>query len=541
MKILEQLPEDLPTDVFKVDTKILDLAIKMANSTGDWTKKNFRIALLPKACQALLVFLANKKKRRKIDKRKLWKMVIPSWKEQHLAESVLLQAIQRQQFPVEIAFLLRRRVFQPEDKEDLHVKNSALGPLNPFIGYDQLLRAGGRLGAAALIPFDQRYPIVLRGKDENINSLIRHHHLIQGHGGTEVTWNSLRRKYWILAGRTRIKALKAKCGPCQRLKKAIRPQKMAPLPQSRLIPVCPWYVTGVDLAGPYLVRNSGRGSSKRWVMILTCLVSRSVHLEVLDNLTSNSFLLGLARFKATYPFQTAQLVSDQGTNFTHGDKVLKSAIKEWAGIDLSSKQGLNGIAWQYSPAHSGWWMGFCERLVGMMKKIMIMILKEDSLNIETFTTVIKQIAFILNSRPITSNSGEFEGIQALTPFHFLYPSIDIPTTVDAFPPIPDNQTLNTGWREARNLVGEFWVRWKMEYLSALLPRAKWQNAIPNVKLGQLVMVEDRNARREDWKMGRVEKIGQMNGLQVRRIFIRMPNGTTLERASNSVVPLEIID
>ena len=41
----------------------------------------------------------------------------------------------------------------------------------------------------------------------------------------------------------------------------------------------------------------------------------------------------------------------------------------------------------------------------------------------------------------------------------------------------------------------FWTLWKEQYLPSLTKRGKWKNHILNVKVGDLVLVEDEYCRR----------------------------------------------
>ena len=55
-------------------------------------------------------------------------------------------------------------------------------------------------------------------------------------------------------------------------------QKMAHLPESRILPDKPPFTSvGVDYYGPFQVR-CGRGLVKRYGVIFTCLTIRAVHI-----------------------------------------------------------------------------------------------------------------------------------------------------------------------------------------------------------------------------------------------------------------------
>ncbi|KAM4807850.1 uncharacterized protein WCC33_000269 [Rhinophrynus dorsalis] len=61
------------------------------------------------------------------------------------------------------------------------------------------------------------------------------------------------------------------------------------------------------------------------------------------------------------------------------------------------------------------------------------------------------------------------------------------------------------WRRVQHLANCFWNCWKMEYLSTLQGRRKWQRLNPNIKIGDLVLLKDQQAERIDWSMGLIIK------------------------------------
>ncbi|UYV67006.1 hypothetical protein LAZ67_4003638 [Cordylochernes scorpioides] len=62
----------------------------------------------------------------------------------------------------------------------------------------------------------------------------------------------------------------------------------------------PFTFTGLDAFGPFTV-TVGRQHEKRWVIIFTCLVTRAIHLEVVQALSTDEFIMGLSRFIFSSP------------------------------------------------------------------------------------------------------------------------------------------------------------------------------------------------------------------------------------------------
>ena len=65
--------------------------------------------------------------------------------------------------------------------------------------------------------------------------------------------------------------------------------------KSRVGPTDPFAVTGVDFTGALYVRTSA-GEGKVYLCLFTCAVSRAIHLEIVSDLSVESFLLAFRRF-----------------------------------------------------------------------------------------------------------------------------------------------------------------------------------------------------------------------------------------------------
>ena len=68
-----------------------------------------------------------------------------------------------------------------------------------------------------------------------------------------------------------------------------------PLVKSRVSQTDPFQVTGVDFTGALFVRTPS-GESKVYICLFTCAVSHAIHLEIVTDLTVESFLYAFHRF-----------------------------------------------------------------------------------------------------------------------------------------------------------------------------------------------------------------------------------------------------
>lgn len=88
---------------------------------------------------------------------------------------------------------------------------------------------------------------------------------------------------------------------------------MAALPEERMETTPPFTYCGMDCFGPFYVKEV-RKELKRYGLLLTCMCSRAVHIEMLNDLTTDAFINALRSFIAIRG-TVRQLRSDQGTHF----------------------------------------------------------------------------------------------------------------------------------------------------------------------------------------------------------------------------------
>lgn len=176
---------------------------------------------------------------------------------------------------------------------DEHIKKgNKLHKLSPFLDKQGILRVGGHLTHVALHPH-MKHPAILP-RDSYLSSLlIKHHHEKVYHQGRAMTMNELRvNGIWILGCSKAMSSHIYKCTRCRKLRRSPEQQKMAELPMERTEVAPPFTYCGMDCFGPLNVKE-GRKELKRYGLLLTCMASRAVYIEMLDDLSTNSFINAL--------------------------------------------------------------------------------------------------------------------------------------------------------------------------------------------------------------------------------------------------------
>ena len=195
-------------------------------------------------------------------------------------------------------------------------------------------------------------------------------------------------------------------------------EKMADLPVDRLTPDQQLFSrVGVDCFGSFQVRR-GRSLAKRYGVIFTCLAIRAVHIEVAHSLDTDSFLLALRRFIARRG-QVKEIRSDNGTNFTSGEKELRESVKAWIQEKIQESLLQMEIVWSFNPPYGSHFGSVWERCIRTTRKILRALLREQITDDKSLATLMCEVESILNGRPITTISSDPRDQETLTPNHLL--------------------------------------------------------------------------------------------------------------------------
>lgn len=202
-----------------------------------------------------------------------------------------IKIAQMHDFPEDISRLQHRQPLS---------SRSPLLPLRPILGPEGLLRVGGRLHHA-ILPYDEKHPIILAKGNHLALLLVREAHKRTLHGGPQLTRSVLLRKYWIIHASSLMRSVIHRCVLCTQYKGESLHQQMGRLPADRVQAGRPFFTSGVVHAGPVQIRTTkGRGhkSYKGYICLFICLSSRAIHLEAVSDLSTAVFLAAFKRFVA---------------------------------------------------------------------------------------------------------------------------------------------------------------------------------------------------------------------------------------------------
>ena len=160
----------------------------------------------------------------------------------------------------------------------------------------------------------------------------------------------LRESVWIIKGKILVRMVIQNCSFCKQ--RQVTPQ----LPiMSNLSDAClainqpPFTNTRIDYFGPLTIKQgrhtrSTDGTSRSYGAVFTCLSTRAVQIERVDNLSTDNFMLALHQFLSMRGHPKNNF-SDNRTNFTGAQGELSRSLKSLNQYKIEVELTTQKIIW----------------------------------------------------------------------------------------------------------------------------------------------------------------------------------------------------
>ncbi|XP_003370609.1 putative integrase core domain protein [Trichinella spiralis] len=383
---------------------------------------------------------------------------------------------------------------------------------------DGLLRVGGRLRRSTLPP-ESKHPIILPHNHPVTELLIKDHHVRQIHAGVTQTLVAIRTKFWIIRARNAVKKIIRSCPVCRRVDAQPYRLRMGDLPADRVTETQPFIHTGVDFAGPLFIRPDVQGRNvrvnKAYVCIFTCMTTRAVHLELLREQTTDSFLQGLRRFISRRG-RPRVIQSDNFRSFKLADAFIQCLLRDNNWEKLQRKINEERIRWKFITPRAPWCGGYWERLIRSIKNALRKTVRGALLKYDELHTVLCEIEARINDRPLVFMGDDIAGEAALTPAHFLIGR--------------GFHDYRVRWRYQQRLTAQLWKRWKQEYITTLATCGRWRKTGQEPKVGDIVLVHEPSTTWIKWPIGRIIEIHPSEDGVVRSATVKTIHGSVTRSA-----------
>ncbi|XP_058816782.1 uncharacterized protein LOC131680077 [Topomyia yanbarensis] len=330
--------------------------------------------------------------------------------ELHKAKEALAKGVPQNEFAQELKDLKLSKTVSHQ---------STLKLLRPFLDENGVIRLWGRIQHSNE-NYHTNYPIALPSKHPLSRLIAVHFHTQNFHAGPRMTLYAIRQEFWPVRGRDLVNVVCHNCF-CHHPVPATPPQGQ--LPKAQTVSSSPFATSDVDYCGPVYLKPTHRRAASRkvFIAVFVCFVTKAVHLELVCDLSTDTFIAAFRRFIARREMPD-EIYSDNGKKFQGAknkisemyDMINNQRNKEIITDECSHR----GIVWRFIPPKAPNFGGLWEAAVKTAKSSLLKTIGGTQLSFEDFAIVLTQIEENMNSRPLTPLSEDPTELDVLTPGHF---------------------------------------------------------------------------------------------------------------------------
>ena len=325
---------------------------------------------------------------------------------------------------------------------------------------------------------------------------------------------------------------------------------MSPLPNIRIDNPEPWRNVGVDYLGPIVCSHdcSEEGGPshvgclhpkrfKVWLAVFTCLHTRAIHVEAVKSCTTAEFLMAFRKLVGRNG-RPLVFYSDQAKNFKAADKQLRQLLSQGMTPVYNEHFGSScPIEWKFSTETAPWANGCTERLVGIFKKQLKIMLQKYIMTLKQLETIVIEVTGSVNERPlgvIREGSEDSQITSNLLQYGRALNPLRTPSTT-----VMSNMQCSDMWVQRKKVLAHFRSRWQADYLSTLSINKKWLEGDQTViKPGDVVILRPETLEKGQWRLARIMDIHKnLDGI-VTTASVRLPSGVVFTRTLRQIALLE---
>ena len=135
------------------------------------------------------------------------------------------------------------------------------------------------------------FPIYIPNDSLLAEKIVQEAHIRTIHGGLGLTMGEVRKYYWVPKLRGLAKKIRSNCFVCKRFQiTAFANPPPGALSLDRTVGKRAFQVIGVDYAGPLYYRISPTKKGKAYILLISCSLTRVIHLQPLKEQTTGELI-----------------------------------------------------------------------------------------------------------------------------------------------------------------------------------------------------------------------------------------------------------
>ena len=366
---------------------------------------------------------------------------------------------------------------------------------------------------------------------------------VASHSGVETVLRYTMKYAYIIEGRELVRKIRKGCERCRYLAKRTIEVGMGPVSAHRLTIAPPFYITQVDLAGPFKAYSSHnkRCTIKIYLAVFCCSTTSTVSIRTLEDYGTESFIKAYIRLSSEVGYPKMLLI-DEGSQLVKACKTM-----EFNFHDVKNKLYINhSTEFEVCPVGGHNMHGRVERKIKQIKESLEKTIANERLSVLGWETVGAEISNCINDLPIGlhSYSTDLENLDLLTPNRLrlgrnnerspVGPML-VTTKPEKF--IETNRTLFNAWFE----------NWLISYVPNLVHQPKWFKTDYDLQKGDLVLfLKEEGSLVGSYQFGLVEDVEIGKDNKIRTVNVKYHNhneniSRTTRRAVRELVMIHAVD
>ena len=303
------------------------------------------------------------------------------------------------------------------------------------------------------------------------------------HRGNETVMRHVQLIAHIIEGKPLVKQFRLDCAKCRILNKRAIEVAMGPVSNHNLIIAPAFFVSQVDICGPFLsyFNINKRATVKVWFNIFCCTTTGAVDIKIMEDYSTTSFILAFIRFSCKVGFPQ-KLLPDAGSQLIKGCNSMTISY-----TDLKNQLHKEyGVKFEACPVGAHYQHGKVERKIRHVRESLSKTLSNDRLSLIQWETIGCQIANSINNQPIAlgNETKGLEHLDILTPNRLILarnnnrcPVGALEVTNDPGRIIGSNVKLYQTWFKC----------WLISCVPKLMDHPKWFESSRDSKIGDVIL------------------------------------------------------
>ena len=175
--------------------------------------------------------------------------------------------------------------------------------------------------------------------------------------------------------------------------------------------------TAIDMFGPLKIRLGRKTLKEPHAITFTCLTTREVHLELVTDRSTDTFLMAFRRF-VSLRGNPNNCWSDCGTNFIGAQHYLKELLNDWDIPRIQSvvsEEFSSTFQWSWNVPRASHQNGIVESLIKSVRQALDATSKNQALTEEQWRTYLAEVTCLINQRPLYPSSNGIWESPPITP------------------------------------------------------------------------------------------------------------------------------